>query len=261
METGNALAILRRFDEQRPVPSAAGAIQNTRWRWKAGVIRFPDSYCPWCGVAMRSTAIWLTSEVPARLYGQVRIVDGRLTKAAPRHPHVNGVEVCTRGDKSDGTNRVYQALFLAYNFDSMYWTGIDPRKHLKDGGGAAHRYYVDAQQWRSWLTDYFAHTCGTTTVAERGLSAELKRSDAVATKAEPAVALAANEVAAVVPAVDDAPIFARPNTVVSIPPQPPTLDELPIFGRSAAGRNRRLNRSTERGLFDGSLAGGGITAD
>lgn len=234
MEDTTARTIVREFAAVRP--TSAG--RETAWKWAAGVIHFPESYCPWCGAAMLSTAIWLTRETPPKLLGQVKLDGSRLVKLSPSHPHINAYNsVCMRDDRSDGTNSVYQALFLAYNFDSMYWSVTDPRKYLTKPRGDDGGYYNVAQQWRNWLSNYFGHTCSSATVTARGLSAELQRAKVKAA----AVELAANEVA------------ARPAEV-----QPPTLDELPIFGTAANPRTRR--RTAERGLFDGSISAG-ITAD
>lgn len=255
METGNALAILREFAQLRPTATT----KTTAWKWATGVIRFPDSYCPWCLHAMSSNRIWLVDNVGRKLLGQVKLDGSRLIKERPLHPHVSGVTVCMK-EAVD----VYQALFIAWNTDSMHWAALDPRqlKYYSSGVYAFNTEYAKAvQKWIDWLDDVFDHTCLAKNAKAGGLSAELSRSEQPAEPlTPPAVPLAANEVAA--PVVDNTPIFTPGRVIPVAAQQPSTLDELPIFGREARRRKSRLNRTTERGLFDGSMdGGGGISAD
>ncbi len=222
MDRHQAAQMLQEFQQHR----TAGAGGTRSWKWKEGVILFPESFCMWCGQAMTSTRVWLTDERALKLLGQIKLEGGRLVKENYSHPHVhptNGGAICMK----DATS-AYQALFLAWNTGSMHWAAIDPRKADQYAGRKS--YFDICKMWRNWLADTWGHSCGAGTITG-GLSAELGRS-------EVAVKAVAVQKAAVV-AVDDTPIFGTPIFGIHTERPAVVLNDEPIFGTAARPRRRR----------------------
>lgn len=84
------------------------------WRWRPGVVLFPEARCPYCKEVVKSKAIWLVTKT--QLLGQGVPVRGReLVLEAPYHPHATPSDICF-GNAYDPL----QALFGGLNPKSAY---------------------------------------------------------------------------------------------------------------------------------------------
>src|SRR5688572_9862832 len=84
------------------------------WKWKKGIVLFPETRCPYCKDVVRSKAIWVVHGYS--LIGQAVPVHGREFKLdSPSHPHATPSDICM-GDAVDPL----QALFNGLNPESAY---------------------------------------------------------------------------------------------------------------------------------------------
>lgn len=99
------------------VASQAPTTNNKGWRWRKGVVLFPEVKCPYCKGIVKSKALWLTTDT--KLLGQGVPRHGEEFKLdKPYHPHAltgDGGTICF-GDAYDAV----QALFGGLNPDSTY---------------------------------------------------------------------------------------------------------------------------------------------
>lgn len=128
------------LDIAREVTAAlaeAESVQATGWKWRKGVVLFPETRCPYCREAVRSRAIWLVEG--NSLIGQAVPRAGRpLVLDPPEHPHATPSDICM-GNASDPL----QALFTGLNPESVFVNMIE------------------------WLQgEYWEHSCDAMAVAE-----------------------------------------------------------------------------------------------
>ena len=108
------------------------------WKWRKGVVLFPEARCPFCQDVMRSRAIWVVHGY--NLVGQAVPRSGRELKLdPPKHPHATPSNICM-GNAVDPL----QALFAGLNPKSSYF---NPDNEYTGGMGA-------------WLRGpYWEHDC------------------------------------------------------------------------------------------------------
>jgi hypothetical protein len=149
-----AKMIAANFDQHRQ--QVADKATTHVWRWKSGVILFPEALCPLCNGTMRSTRIWHVDERAQRLIGAAYINRSRLIRVGRAvHPHVDGSAsgpICL-GDAKSAT----EALFLGLGMGSPYWTAPS-----------------------SWYKDVFDHECSQKSkrVSRNHLSESMKLGEA-----------------------------------------------------------------------------------
>lgn len=102
------------------------------WKWAHAVLVFPEIPCPYCGVNIRSNAVWFFDGRSQYLLGQVRIRSGRYALDPPWHPHMGNNYACT------GTAKSWVELFAGVNLNSPIQA---PHQIL----------------W--WIDYYFDHVC------------------------------------------------------------------------------------------------------
>lgn len=88
------------------------------WRFRPGVVLFPEARCPYCSDVVKSKAVWLVTKT--QLLGQGVPMHGQeLVLERPHHPHATPSDICF-GTAYDPL----QALFGSLNEDSA-WTPMD----------------------------------------------------------------------------------------------------------------------------------------
>lgn len=139
MKDVQARAILQGLYEARQ----SRVTTTTAWRWDNGVYPFPEAFCPFCKVVMRSPCIWKVSEVSPKLLGVVGPSGAKLVSLPLLHPHVHYYgSICMDGGTGRRATSAAEALFLA----------INPQSTLQ-GFGRYRRY----GRWSDWLLKYFDH--------------------------------------------------------------------------------------------------------
>lgn len=90
-------------------------IDTTGWKWRPGVVLFPETRCPFCKDVIKSKAVWLVEG--NYLKGQAVPVAGRpLVLDPPKHPHALPSQICM-GNATDPL----QALFNGLNPESSFF--------------------------------------------------------------------------------------------------------------------------------------------
>lgn len=134
------------------------------WRWREGVVCFPEAKCPFCESVIKSKAIWVVEKT--KLIGQVVPISGReLILNEPDHPHALDTGVICFGNAYDSM----QALFGGLNPESVYtdmadWLRGEYWRHDCEEMGKGSRCSnceerVDEDESYSFAEDIYCESC------------------------------------------------------------------------------------------------------